>query len=66
MAHLRKTKKSYEEYLNDLYRGHDLTEEQEFEYLKSRRLLMRGRLGSAVRRGDPIAFEVGFHEWQGG
>jgi len=66
MVHkMRKTKKSYEEYLNNLYYGTDISENEEYIYLKSKNLLRRGLLGTALRRDDPIAFEVGFEEWHG-
>jgi hypothetical protein len=65
MSHTRKTKKKYEEYLNDLYYGQDISTEEQYEYLKAKRLLMKGKLGTALRKDDPIAFEVGFEEWEG-
>lgn len=61
----RKTMKKYEEYLNDLYYGQDISEEGQYEYMKAKKLLRQGKLGTALRKHDPIAFHVGFQEWQG-
>ncbi len=61
---MKKTKWNYEAYLNDLYRGNE-PEIEQYRYLKEGfALVKRGKLGTALRRYDPIAFEVGFNDWQ--
>ena len=64
---MRKTRANYEEYLNDLYYGIDLWEDGDgqYSYMKAARLLRQGKLGTALRKHDPIAFDVGFDEWSG-
>lgn len=59
---LAKTKDAYEDYLNDIYTPDEAMKTG--AYMKqARRLLARGFYGSALRKYDPIAFEVGFNEW---
>lgn len=62
----RKTKDNYEKYLNDLYYGQDLWGYgiSDYTYLNAPRLLIKGKLGTALRKHDPIAFNVGFDEWR--
>jgi len=60
---IKKTKKVYEEYLNDLYYGQDISEGQ-YSYINAIRLLRVGKLGTALRKHDPIAFYVGYSEWR--
>jgi len=61
---MRKTKKNYEAYLNDLYRGNE-PEIEQYRYLgKGFKLVKQGKLGTALRKHDPIAFECGFNDWQ--
>lgn len=63
---MKKTKNNYEAYLNDLYRG-DEPETEQYRYLgKGLKLVKAGKLGTALRKYDPIAFEVGFNDWQAG
>jgi DNA-directed RNA polymerase subunit RPC12/RpoP len=64
---VKPTQKEYEAYLNDLYYGTDLNEDERYVYLSDRafRLLRKGKLGTALRKYDPIAFNVGFGEWKG-
>lgn len=56
-----KTKKQYEEDLNHIY-----TPDQAIEigcYMKkATNLLHRAKYGTALRKYDPIAFEVGYYE----
>ena len=61
---MKKTKKNYEEYLNDLYSNCIILEECPgiYDYLP-KPLLERGKLGTCLRKHDPIQFEVGFDEW---
>jgi hypothetical protein len=62
----RKSKKAYEEYLNDLYFGQDISDNEQYAYMpKAKLLLRRGKLGTALRKHDPIQFGVGFGEWGG-
>lgn len=52
------TRKAYEEYLNEL--SDSICEEAFIMGGKKR----RGKYGTAQRKYDPIAFEIGFHEWK--
>jgi len=58
---MRKTKANYEEYLNEITAPF-----WQYDYLgkKGCRLVKQGRLGTALRKYDPILFQVGFEEWQ--
>jgi hypothetical protein len=72
-----KNKKQYEAHLNELY--NDCFTQQEaqfnFEYLTSKwrhprttkkhilNMYERRELGTLLRKLDPIAFNVGFNEW---
>lgn len=62
-----KTKARFEDYLNSIYRG-DGYGIGNYKYLGKAglRLVRQGKLGTALRRYDPIAFEVGYYEWEGG
>lgn len=62
----RKNKKDYEEYLNDMFRGQDLYDDGrgKYSYMNSKKLLRAGKMGTALRKHDPVAFEVGFREWR--
>ncbi len=62
----RKTKNNYELYLNDLYYGTDIWEDGDsrYSYMRAPKLLRQGKLGTALRKHDPIAFNVGFSEWR--
>lgn len=51
------TKKKYEKYLNEV--GESLSEEQFIIGGKKRRM----NYGAALRKYDPIAFEVGYREY---
>lgn len=74
----QKSRKEYEEYLNNLY-SESLTEDQavtQFEYLTSptrgtfvsrstiRKYYRRKKIGSLLYRLDPILFNVGYSEWR--
>lgn len=65
---MKKTKKAYEEYLNELASGTYSWDElmDRFGYLRPRAscLLNKLKLGTALRKYDSIAFEVGFREWE--
>lgn len=52
------TKKKYEQYLNEV--GEGLSEEEFIIGGKYRRM----KYGTALRKYDPIAFEVGYQEWK--
>ena len=60
---IKKTKKEYEEYLNDLQ-----IESESDKYIMGGKLRMSHALaetyGSCLRKHDPIAFEAGFNEWK--
>lgn len=62
---MKKTRKNYEEYLNDMFSNQDISEGQ-YSYLTkyASKLLKQGKLGTALRHNDPIAFNVGFKEWK--
>ena len=71
---MEKTEEDYIEYLNDIYYGEDLTAdikwmymldnaESEEEYEQIDAFLVAGKLGDALKLGDPTAFNVGFSEW---
>jgi hypothetical protein len=72
---MRKTKQDYEAYLNPQVIDSDrLLNEYAYLYSRERQstkekatikcLLKKGRLGTTLRRYDPIAFECGFEDWQ--
>ena len=52
-----RTKKDYENFLNEI--GKSLSEDEFIIAGKQR----TGKYGSLIRKHDPIAFEVGFIEW---
>ena len=69
-----KTKKEYENYLNELYdfhecrdktehcwAGNDKTKQQKNWALKKG---LQNKYGTIIRKLDPIAFEVGYNEWK--
>ena len=58
---MKKTKQNYEEYLNQLYFPHD--NDMWIIGGKNRYWTCKGKYGTAIRRYDPIQFEVGFEEW---
>jgi hypothetical protein len=59
---MKKTKKEYEEYLNGLSPPHG--SEKWIIGGTIRMLYMwKNKYGSAIRKYDPIAFTVGFREW---
>jgi hypothetical protein len=70
MAH--KTKKKYEEYLNEVGATFESCEymtnpRRSGKVIKKgslRNLLNDERYGYVMRKYDPIAFEVGFNEWK--
>lgn len=56
-----KTKKAYEEYLNDLTVCYDASYVIGGKFRSS--YYVSRKYGTALRKHDPIAFEVGFYEW---
>jgi len=68
-----KTKKAYEEYLNEIYLGDKAWDAGGYmcdhrspgQFHSCIRLLNRGKYGACLRKYDPIAFNVGFTEWSG-
>jgi len=60
---MKKTKKAYEEYLNSLSPAQG---SEEWIIGGSIRMyyMWKEAYGSAIRKYDPIAFEVGFNEWK--
>lgn len=74
----RKTKKEYEQYLNEYYGDMDFeTTREELIYMtvKSRAgghissptlnlRIRQKKCGQVIRKYDPIAFNVGFNEWK--
>jgi hypothetical protein len=56
-----KTKKEYEEYLNDLYVPDQAWEIGKYMYKKEIGYI--NKYGTKLRKCDPIAFNVGFNEW---
>ena len=56
---MTKTKKAYEQYLNEV--GDDMT----LDDLQQRYscFIRNHDLGTWMRKSDPIQFEVGFNEW---
>ena len=61
---MKKTRKNYEDYLNDIYNIDEGLDVGEYMLPQAKRLLMSGKYGSALRKYDPVAFNVGFNEWQ--
>lgn len=57
---MKKTKKAYEDYLNEV--GERLGAEAFILAGKMR----SGKYGMLVRKYDPIGFEVGYNEWKRG
>jgi len=57
MSKAKKTKKEYEEYLNEIGMP-----DQAFWWVKTS-YFNPLTYGSQLRRHDPIAFQVGFDEW---
>ena len=74
----KKTKKAYEQYLNEYYSEMSVEHAQEeLGYITSNlrygsiltmdKLIQRiedGKAGAVIREYDPIRFEVGFNEWK--
>ncbi len=52
-----KTKTEYQQYLNEM--GDTISDDDWIMGGKKR----KGRYGNALRRHDPIAFEVGYNDW---
>ena len=58
----KKTKKAYEEYLNEI--SHEQGSEQWIIGGVIRMAHMwQKRFGTAIRKYDPIGFQVGYQEW---
>ncbi len=60
---MRRTKGSYEEYLNEVGDEMDSAQLQE-RFNLGRHVIRNHNLGSFLRRHDPIQFEVGYNEWR--
>lgn len=74
---MKKTKKAYEEWLNNLYQE-DYSHDDAIEallYLTGDRpdaitrdelslQILSGTAGTLLKKMDPIAFEVGFNDWK--
>ena len=58
----KKTKQAYENYLNEL--SPDYCSEDWIIGGKDRKKNYYNRYGTALRKFDPIAFEVGYNEWE--
>jgi hypothetical protein len=58
-----KTEEDYEEYLNELGDIYDYEADQWIIGGKHRWDEFNGQYGSALKKHDPIAFQVGFREW---
>lgn len=56
---MKKTKKEYENYLNEI--GLSLDEDYFIIGGKKRK---SGKYGTMLRKHDPIAFEVGYNDWE--
>lgn len=59
---MRKSKKAYEEYLNILSPPWG-SDEWIIGGVKRTRSMNNATWGTALRKHDPIAFEVGYKEW---
>ena len=57
---MKKTRKAYEEYLNEI--GLSLSSDEFIIGGKQR--AQWGEYGRLLRKYDPIAFEVGYQEWK--
>lgn len=55
---MKKTKKEYEKYLNEI--GLSLDEDHFIIGGKKR----KGKYGTMLRKHDPIAFSVGYNDWR--
>lgn len=53
-----KTKKQFEEYLNEI-----APDDHSDDWIIGGKR-RRGKYGASLRKHDPIAFEVGFREWK--
>ena len=62
---MTKTRKDYEEYLNEIYSPDEALDVGAYMLPRAKRLLNEGKYGFALRKYDPIAFNVGFNEWGG-
>lgn len=74
---MTKSKTAYEKYLNDFYKNevnidtaiNALIYLQSKKYCmkmaerKTKHMIINGRAGSVLRLRDPIAFNVGYNEW---
>lgn len=73
---MKKTKPRYEMHLNAMYQDMSFEEVfSQFEYLTNKnrkgnttknamhRLYQQGRIGTLIRRLDPIAFETGYNDY---
>jgi len=71
---MTKSKKEYEDHLNNLYSIYDCLKNTEhcwagndktFAQKKGARLLAEaGHYGTVLKKYDPIAFNVGYNEWR--
>ena len=63
---MKKTKKSYVEFLNGLYHFESIMDNDPYLIKKpsDKRLATQGKYGDLLKKNDPIAFNVGYNEWQ--
>ena len=63
---MKKTKKNYENYLNEVLEPTSLiylSNKSRGKYISLRYILCSKNLGRILRYYDPIAFNVGYNEW---
>lgn len=60
---MKQTKKEYEQYLNECSPAQG-SDEWIIGGVIRMALMWRSKYGTAIRKHDPIAFEVGFNEWK--
>lgn len=60
---MKRTKKTYENYLNNFYTPCQAWKVGRYMYKTNRGYI--NNYGTVLRQKDPIAFEVGFREWKG-
>ena len=60
---MKKTKKEYEEYLNELSPDFE-SDEWIIGGVYRRSLAVLKKWGTVLRRYDPIGFEAGYQEWK--
>jgi len=62
---MKRTKRNFENYLNTYAQEHGVHTDPFWAYLRKQApvLMAKGRLGTAIRRYDPILFDVEFRQW---